>query len=97
MFIKCKSAQPKRSSIFCLDIIESIEKSNTRYFLCGSENMVILWSLVNKSCKAPWLVWLSGLSAGLRNKSHQSDSQSEHMPGNQASSSGRSTQKAATP
>ena len=29
----------------------------------------------------PWLVWLSGLSAGLRIKGLQLDSQSGHMPG----------------
>ena len=29
----------------------------------------------------PWLVWLSGLSAGLRTKGLQFNSQSEHMPG----------------
>ena len=33
----------------------------------------------------PWLVWLSGLSAGLGTKGRQLDSQSGHMPGLQTS------------
>ena len=34
----------------------------------------------------PWLVWLSGLSAGLQTKGSLVDSQSGHMPGWQAGS-----------
>ena len=29
----------------------------------------------------PWLVWLRGLTAGVRKKGRQFDSQSRHMPG----------------
>ena len=47
------------------------------------------------SCKTqwlPWLLWLSGLSAGLRNR-HWFDSQSGHMPGLRARSPGRACER----
>ena len=41
---------------------------------------------VVKKRQAPWLVWLSGLSAGCEPKGHRFESQSGHMPGLQARS-----------
>ena len=43
------------------------------------------WQEVEKTSE-PWLVWLSGLNAGLQTKGSRFDSQSGHMPGLQAKS-----------
>ena len=49
-----------------------------------------------KTVGYPWLVWLSGLSAGREPKGHQFDSQSGHMPGLQARSPVGGAQEATT-
>ena len=44
----------------------------------------------------PWMLWLSGLSTGLRTKGHWFNSQSGHVPGLRARSPVGDTQEATT-
>ena len=58
------------------------------------ENKPLSWCY--QISKEPWLVWLSGLSTGLRTKGSLVDSQSGHMPGLQARSPVGDAQEATT-